>query len=294
MTSAPTLHKELQAKLAEYRRKRGFDPALWIESKCAKLNEYMMKSGLKVCVTSVSGGIDSAVVLALCSHAQRMPNSPIVKNIGLCQPICSSAWALERGRENIQACGAVEIIVDQTTLHAELSKTIEKAVGINGKDFARGQLRSYMRTPTAYYVAQLYSQEGTSAIVMGTGNMDEDGYLGYFCKAGDGVVDVQLISDLHKSEVFQVAKELGVPANTIHAPPSADLWQGQTDEEELGFPYDFVELYTGWYVSIGKDEQQAFLHSISAEARKQFEAYVVACENVHRRNAHKLKGVINI
>ncbi|ORC88312.1 putative NAD synthase [Trypanosoma theileri] len=294
MSSVPTLCEGLRAKLAEYRKKRGFNPTQWIESKCAKLNEYMLKSGLKVCVTSVSGGIDSAVVVALCSHAQRMPNSPIVKNIGLCQPICSSAWALERGRENIQACGAVEIVVDQTALHAELSKTIEKAVGITGKDFARGQLRSYMRTPTAYYVAQLFGQEGTPAIVMGTGNMDEDGYLGYFCKAGDGVVDVQLISDLHKSEVFLVAKEIGVPANTIHAPPSADLWQGQTDEEELGFPYDFVELYTGWYVSLGKDEQQSFLESLSVEDRQQFEEYMKKCENVHRRNAHKLKGVINL
>lgn len=68
-----------------------------------------------------------------------------------------------------------------------------------------------MRAPAVYYVAQLLSQEGNAAVVMGTGNKDEDYYLGYFCKAGDGVVDVSLISDLHKSEVFQVAKFLHVP-----------------------------------------------------------------------------------
>ena len=59
---------------------------------------------------------------------------------------------------------------------------------------------------------------------------DEDGYLRYFCKAGDGVVDVQLIADLHKSEVFQVAKYLEIPEEIRVAPPSADLWEGQTDE----------------------------------------------------------------
>ncbi|KEG15395.1 putative NAD synthase [Trypanosoma grayi] len=294
MSSVSTLCKELQEKLEEYRIQRAFSPATWIENKCTKLNEYMAKSGLKVCVTSVSGGIDSAVVLALCAHAQRMPNSPIVKNVGLCQPICSSAWALERGRENIQSCGAENLVIDQTALHQQLSKTVEAAVRIEGKDFARGQLRSYMRTPAAYYVAQLYGQEGTPAIVMGTGNMDEDGYLGYFCKAGDGVVDVQLISDLHKSEVFKVARELGVPANTIQAPPSADLWHGQTDEEELGFPYAFVELFTGWFAHLGEGEQRAFEQSLSSAAREQFKTFRAACENVHRRNAHKLKGVINL
>lgn len=97
-----------------------------------------------------------------------------------------------------------------------------------------------MKTPVAYFVAQLLSQEGTPCIVMGTGNQDEDGYLAYFCKAGDGVVDVQLISDLHKSEVFKVGAVIGVPEDTLNAPPSADLWEGQTDEGEMGFSYDQV------------------------------------------------------
>ena len=52
------------------------------------------------------------------------------------------------------------------------------------------------------------------------------GYLMYFCKAGDGSVDIQLISDLHKSEVFAVGRVLGVPTSILVAPPSADLWEG--------------------------------------------------------------------
>lgn len=285
---------ELQRVLMEHRRARNFDAAAWVEAKCAKLNDYMRKCGLKACVTSVSGGIDSAVVLAMCARAMQTPNSSIQKNIGLCQPIHSSGWALERGRENIAACGATEVVVDQTALHKELATVIEKAVGIDGGDFARGQLRSYMRTPPGFYVAQLLSQEGTPAIVMGTGNKDEDFYLGYFCKAGDGVVDVQIISDLHKSEVFAVAEVLGVPSNTRCAAPSADLWDAQTDEDELGFPYDFVELFTGWYLEQRETAKLEFLESLSADARKQFEQYTSACELVHRRNAHKLNGQINL
>lgn len=288
------LHPELNDALIKYRRERQFNPQQWVMDKCATLNAYMRIHGLKGCVTSISGGIDSAVVLALCSRSMRMADSPIKKNIGLCQPISSSAWALSRGKENISSCGATEIVVDQTELHQQLSKVVEDAVGIKGNSFAAGQLRSYMRTPSAYYVAQLLSQDGYPSIVMGTGNKDEDFYLGYFCKAGDGVVDVQLISDLHKSQVFAVAEVLGVPESTRTASPSADLWDGQTDEEELGFPYDFVEWFTGWYISQSEVTKIDFVDSLSPEAKKQFKEFSAACEGVHRRNAHKLKGLINL
>lgn len=129
---------------------------------------------------------------------------------------------------------------------------------------------------------------------MGTGNRDEDGYLGYFCKAGDGVVDVQLISDLHKSEVFKVGAELGVPESILQSPPSADLWDGQTDEEELGVSYDFVELYTGWYLKQSEEKQKAFVNSMDEETMKEWIHYRDICENVHRRNAHKLNGPMNL
>ena len=288
------MNAELKAKLEIYRSERNFDSSAWIDAKCRKLNDYMRRFGLKTCVTSISGGIDSACILALCGHAQKMEGSPIAHNVGVCQPIHSSAWALERGRENIKAAGAVEVVVDQTEQHTRLQQLVDSAVGIKGGAFAAGQLRSYMRTPVGYYVAQLYSQQGSPAIVMGTGNMDEDGYLAYFCKAGDGVVDVQLISDLHKSEVFKIAKELGVPTNTIVAPPSADLWQGQTDEDELGFTYDFVELFTGYYLKLDEERKAQFVQSLSAEAKEEFEQHAKAAEGVHRRNKHKIDGIQNL
>merc|ERR1711920_572845 len=175
-----------------------------------------------------------------------------------------------------------------------LKKLIDGKVGADGNAFASGQLRSYMRTPAVYYVAQLLSSQGTPTIVMGTGNKDEDGYLAYFCKAGDGVVDVQLISDLHKREVFKVGVEIGVPQATIQAAPSADLWDGQTDEEELGFTYDFIELFTGAYLSLSECDKASFRNSLSSDAKTQFNDWGARAEAVHCRNKHKISGVCNL
>jgi len=290
----PQLKPSLKAALEKYQTERKFDAVAWADDKCAKLNDYMKRCGLKACITSISGGIDSAVTLALCARAAKMEGSPIAANVGVCQPIHSSAWALQRGQENIKACGAIEVVVDQSDIHTALATKIDTAVGIKGEAFAQGQLRSYMRTPVGYYVAQLYSQNGKPAIVMGTGNMDEDGFLDYFCKAGDGVVDVQLISDLHKSEVFKVAAAIGVPDATVVAPPSADLWDGQTDADELGFSSDFVELCTGYYRKLSEDAQKAFIDGLDAESKEQFHAWSAAADKVHQRNAHKIAGIQNL
>lgn len=138
----------------------------------------------------------------------------------------------------------------------------------------------------------------------------QDGYLFYFCKAGDGVSDVQLIADLHKSEVFRVARALGVPQSILEAPPSADLWDGQTDEDELGVSYDFVEvcasasgngdsvpfspqLYTEWLL-LPKPEQDVMLASLSIQAREEFDKSRVAVDTIHRRNKHKEKYPLNL
>jgi NAD+ synthase (glutamine-hydrolysing) len=290
----PKLHADLVKKLEEYRAKRAFDAKKWVQEKCEMFNKYMTKCGLKACCVSLSGGVDSAVTLAMMKHASQMKDSSIKKVVGIAQPIHSSAWALNRATECANKLGAELVTIDQTALHTQLTKLVDDAVGIQGKPFATGQLRSYMRTPTGYYVAQLISQSGLPCVVMGTGNKDEDGYLAYFCKAGDGVVDVQLIADIHKSEVFKVGAELGVPKSILVAAPSADLWDGQTDEEELGFTYDFIELFTGMYLPLSDDGKKAFTESLSAEGLKQFTEWSKACESVHNRNKHKFDSPHNI
>jgi NAD+ synthase len=88
---------------------------------------------------------------------------------------------------------------------------------------------------TLYYIANL-----TGGIVTGTGNKSEAS-IGYFTKYGDGGVDLFPIIDLYKFEVRAVATYLGVPDVVIQRPPSAGLWQGQTDEAEIGMTYDTLD-----------------------------------------------------
>ena len=116
-----------------------------------------------------------------------------------------------------------------------------------------------------------FAQERNFArILYASQNLFCCGYLAYFCKAGDGVVDVQLIADLHKSEVFKCAEYLGVPMRIVNAKPSADLWEDQEDEKELGFTYDFIEFYTGSYLKLSEDEKKSFLDNLNNYSHKEF------------------------
>ena len=173
------LTPQLNERLLSLRAKRNFNSKEWVVQKAGMLNDYMRQCGLKACTISVSGGVDSAVMYGLCSIASKQPGSPIQRVVGIAQPIHSTASIWRRALELQPAFGGEVITVDQTALHSQLDAIVTGAMGVTSKPFASGQLRSYMRTPVGYYVAQLLSQEGTPAIVMGTGNQDEDGYLMY-------------------------------------------------------------------------------------------------------------------
>ena len=79
-------------------------------------------------------------------------------------------------------------------------------------------------------------------LVIGTGNLSE-ATVGYFTKWGDGAHDLNPLANLTKREVYILAKYLGVPEAIIKAKPSADLWPGQTDEDELGLTYEQIDEF---------------------------------------------------
>ncbi|GIQ86411.1 NAD(+) synthetase [Kipferlia bialata] len=139
----------------------------------------------------------------------------------------------------------------------------------------RAAIKVYSDWPT---IPQLYVDGG---------NLDEDGFLCYFCKAGDGVADVQLLADLHKSEVFAVGHALAVPESILIAPPSADLWDGQTDEDEIGYSYDAVELYTALRAKDPRTTRDDYLAKVSPDAQAEYEAIGTRLEAIHHRNSHK-------
>jgi len=98
-------------------------------------------------------------------------------------------------------------------------------------------IKPRLRMTSLYFVAN-----SLNYLVAGTGNRSEL-TLGYFTKHGDGGSDVLPIGHLVKSEVRALARDLGVPAPIIDKAPSAGLWIGQTDEAEMGFSYDMLEMY---------------------------------------------------
>ena len=138
---APKLHNELQKILEGIRRKRNFNPTLWIDQKCKMFNDYMTKCGLKGCVVNLSGGVDSAVTLGLMKRASQLPGSSIKKVLAISQPIHSSAWAFNRANECAKEMGVEMVTIDQTFVYDELKGLIDNQVGVKGNSFASGQLR---------------------------------------------------------------------------------------------------------------------------------------------------------
>lgn len=284
----------LLLSLNKYRKERNFIPSEWVNHICKEFNSYLKQHNLTGAVISVSGGIDSSVTLGLLKKVSELNDSNLKKIYAVNQPIHSSNWSINRSKELCSKFNIELITIDQTDNHDDLINKVNNQINKIGNVYSQGQFRSYLRTPINYYLSQLLNEQGHPSVVVGTGNKDEDGYLGYYCKYGDGGVDIQLISKIHKSEVYTVGKYLGVPESILIAPPSADLWEGQEDESDLGVSYDFVELYTGYYLELSEENKVNFVKELDNKTRDKFIEYKNICDKEHEKNSHKFKGIINL
>lgn len=286
------LNDQLINQLEKIREDRKFNAKEYIEQKSNLLNQYMNKYGLKACVVAISGGIDSAIVLGIIKNASEKSNSPIKKIMPMLLPVMKSTGvtnqneATKRGKELCKKLELKPYIVELSKINTEIRNALEPEIGIKGEDWAIGQLAPYSRTPILYYTTSLLNQAGFGAIICGTTNKDEGAYLGYVGKASDGMVDVQIISDIHKSEVYQVAKELEIPESIIQAVPSGDMYDNRTDETVFGASYDFVELYLN-YLNMEDSKKEKLINSLDNESKEQFNFYAKNLENLHRYNLHK-------
>jgi NAD+ synthetase len=286
------LHSELVQKLNKFRINRGFNPALYIEAKIRLINSYMKNAGLKSCVIGVSGGIDSAVTLAILNLAAKEKNSPIIKIVPVLLPVLNSngvtnqSEATIRGKEVSEKLGLTPVTIDLSNAHSELQKEIDSKLQIVGQPWATGQLVPYLRTPSLYYITSLLSQEKLPAIVCGTINKSEGSYLGYFGKASDGMVDLQIISDLYKSEVYSIGQFLSIPDSIMNVSPNGDMFDGRVDEEVFGAPYDFVEIYLE-FLTLNKSDQLKFMNEFNSESKDQFDFFAKNLEALHSYNKHK-------
>lgn len=207
------------------------------------LRDRITESNAHRFVLALSGGIDSAVVCALCTRA-------VGPERVLCviMPSNSNPDDAECARLVAETFAVPTLTVDLTDFadtfyslmpsHETLQSAFGQSEGQSWQDnqqLATANVRPRLRMTTLYYLANL-----CSGIVVGTGNKSEAA-VGYFTKYGDGGVDLFPIIDLYKSEVRVVAEELGVPQRVIERPPSAGLWQDQTDEAELGMTYEQLD-----------------------------------------------------
>lgn len=288
-SSAPEpLLPELQAELARVRAARGFDAQTYIDAKVSKVADYLRGHGLKAAVLGLSGGIDSAVVLGLLLEVKRQFPNVLVQVVPVAMPVHVTAATGQAHAEFRagQLCAKWDVplhVYDLVKVHAAYREQIDR-YATKPTNWAAGQLVSTIRTPALYYTTSLLTAAGKPAVVVGTTNRDEGAYLGYVGKASDGMVDLQVIADLHKSEVRAVAKVLGVTQEIMDVTPTGDMYDGRVDEEVFGAPYDFVELYLS---HLCQQMSEDLMVSWRMESHRQYERYAEAVEALHRYNAHK-------
>jgi NAD+ synthetase len=284
----------LQKALAEFRRIRGFDPAVYADAKATLLNQYYAYTPLKAAIVLMSGGIDSSVVAALVDHAKKQAGSTIEKIVATTIPVYEESAtgqsnAASRAYDVMHALGLPELTQDATSIHAAVIKVLEETRGVKLDSWAKGQIVAHVRTTLSAGNATVDAMLEKPGIVIGTTNRDEGAYLGYVGKWSDGMVDLQLISDLHKSEVYALARHLKLPQSTIDAIPKGDMYDNRADTEVFGAPYDFVELYQN-YLNLSQTEQASLLARFNEDELAQFNGMAANLENLHRYNGHKYQG----
>lgn len=281
--------------LERLRQLRGFDAEQWLDAKVEAVAHYLRQSKLSGAVLGVSGGIDSAVVAGILHRVAQLPDSPLKRWEMLAMPALSDDGvtgqreALQRAKDLEAAWGhpvlEVDISQGMPALRGPLSEQMNAAI----QPWASGQAVAVSRTLLLYQAVSLLNQEGFPALVVGTTNRDEGAYLGYVGKASDGMVDLQVISDLHKSEVYAVARLLGVPASILEVTPTGDMFDACADTDVFGAPYDAVELLLLSRTLLDEQAWAAEQASWSNEDRSVWAQAKANLEALHGYNAHKYK-----
>lgn len=199
------------------------------------LRERVQAAHAQGLVIGVSGGVDSAVVAGLCKRA--FPDN----SIGVILPAGSNPVDREDALLITKTLSLKTIEVDLTEAHQGILTSVKDALTAQGYTFeerlSQGNLKARLRMSTLYTVAN-----SLNYLVVGTDNAPES-YTGYFTKYGDGGVDLLPISSLTKTEVRAWAAQLGLPDKIVNRVPTAGLWPGQTDEQEMGITYDLIDRY---------------------------------------------------
>lgn len=225
------------------------------DGRVAFIRELVKNSGVSGIVFGNSGGKDSALVGVLCKAACE-------NTVGVIMPCASKrnfGLDADDGRALAEQYGIETRIVDLTPVREAEMAELSKVTRLN--DAAVTNIAPRLRMTTLYAIAA-----SENRLVAGTGNRSE-AYMGYFTKWGDGAHDFNPISDLTATEIFEFLEYLKAPRCIIDKAPSAGLFDGQTDEAEMGVTYKAIDDFL-----------------LAGQANERDMAVI---ERFHRRSEHK-------
>lgn len=260
-----------QQIIAELGVQPTIDPEAEIRKRVDFLKQYVLGSGTNGLLIAISGGVDSAVATGLCKRATDELTEETGKEyitLGVFQPYGEQS-DIEHSYATAKAFGlthTVETNIQDAVDHAAavVDKSLEKLDANNPlkmTDKGKGNIKARTRMVVQYALSF-----EMNLLVVGTDHASE-AITGFYTKWGDGAVDVTPLSTLNKRQVRLVAAALGVPADIVTKAPTAGLWAGQTDENELGITYDENSDYLE-----GKE--------ISSDAQSRL-------ENYYKKTGHK-------
>lgn len=253
----------------------------------AWLKSYAEENRQQGFVVGVSGGVDSALTSTLCA----MTGLPTLL---LELPIHQPKQQVSRAQEHmLQLQSRFSNVsgkrVDLTQAFDDLVSGWEKSVNEHVMHLTLANTRSRLRMTTLYYHAGL-----RSSLVAGTGNKIEDFGVGFYTKYGDGGVDISPIADLTKTEVFQLAKLVGVPESILKAPPTDGLWEDdRSDEDQMGATYPELEWAMDWLANHGIKENGRWVWSelYSQNVNERQQEVLRIYMRMNNANQHKMNPI---
>ena len=232
------------------------------EGRVAWIRSMVESAGVSGIIFGNSGGKDSALVGILCKAA-------CDDTVGIIMPCASKrnyGEDADDGRALAEQFGIETRVVDLTAVREQELEALKGVTNLT--DLSISNIAPRLRMTTLYAIGQAESR-----LVAGTGNRSE-AYMGYFTKWGDGAYDFNPISDLTATEVFAFLRWLGAPSSIVEKAPSAGLFDGQTDEAEMGVTYRAIDAYLT--EGVATEEDRAIIeryHSRSEHKRRPIPTY---------------------